>query len=833
MNSVCFPVDDIISICRANCIVRAGKATEIHEIVTDSRHIADGSEILFVALRGVRHDGHQFLQEAYDKGVRTFLVADIPEFLQSKTNCTILQTADTLSSLQLLAAAHRKKFNIPVLAITGSNGKTMVKEWLYQLLSPDADIVRSPKSYNSQVGVPLSVFNLAENHTMAIFEAGISQPGEMQNLEKIIQPTAGIFTNIGTAHDENFIDHRQKAAEKLQLFVNCKKIIYCSDDAEIEQKIISSGLNKKLELFSWGHKQDAWLQVVQSTAELNGTIVTAKKDEEILEIFIPFSDAGSVENIMQCWVFMLSEGIDQNTIAGRIRRLSSIEMRLELKEGKNHCTIINDSYNSDINSLSIAIDFLEKNRQYKQKTIILSDILQSGRNAGELANEIAQLISKRGIDRFIGIGKDLFDHKNVFSGDASFYLNTEEFLRDFDLSSFRDEMILLKGARRFGFERISALIEDKAHETILETDLNALTHNINFFRSKLSPGTRMMAMVKAFAYGSGAVEIARHLEYHRFDYLAVAYADEGVALRNAGITMPIMVMSPEENNFYFLFRHQLEPEIYSFGTLEKLIENIGQYSSFISLPVKIHIKFDSGMHRLGFTSDDAEKLFTLLKKHNQEIRVASVFSHFTSSDEAAENDFTMKQLGCLTGFAGMLEETIGYKVIRHIANSAAILRYPQTHLDMVRLGIGMYGVDPSETNSKELMTVVSLKTKILQIKNLAAGETVGYSRKAKSDKARTTATLAIGYADGFHRNMGNGKWKVSIHGKLVPVIGNICMDMCIADITGIPDVHEGDEVEIFGSARSVSRYADAMGTIPYEALTSVSARVKRIYIQKD
>lgn len=833
MKSVWFSVEEIITICKAKRLQNAENNIFISGIVTDSRHIADGQAFLFVALKGVRHNGHQFMQEAYNKGIRTFLVSETPENMQQFSDATILKTADTLDALQSLAAAHRKKFNIPVIAITGSNGKTMVKEWLYQLLSPDTDIIRSPKSYNSQVGVPLSVFNLSENHKIAIFEAGVSQPSEMEHLEKIIQPTAGIFTNIGTAHDENFIDHRQKAAEKLQLFVNCKKLIYCSDDFEVEQKLISSGLNKKVEMISWGRKNDAWLQVTQTTASMNGTIVTAVRNEKTLEVFIPFIDAASIENIMHCWAFMLSENMPQSLIAERIKKLSSIEMRLELKEGKHRCSIINDSYNSDINSLSIAIDFLEKNKEYNRKTIILSDILESGRRSEDLSSEIAQLISKRGINCFIGIGETMFNNSNKFSGEAYFFRSTEDFLLEFDLSSFRDEMILLKGARKFGFERISALIEDKAHETILETDLNALTHNINFFKSKINSETRIMAMVKAFAYGSGAVEIARHLEYHRFDYLAVAYADEGVALRNAGVTLPIMVMSPEENNYYFLFRHKLEPEIYSFSALQKLIENIDQYSSFISLPVQIHIKFDSGMHRLGFTEIDKENLFSLLKAHKSSIQPASVFSHFTSSDDASENSFTELQLERFVNFASALETAIGHSVLKHISNSAAILRFPHAHLDMVRLGIGMYGIDPSGLHSEELLPVVSLKTRILQIKQITAGESVGYSRKAKSNKPRTIATLAIGYADGFHRNMGNGVWNVFINGQSAPVIGNICMDMCLADISDIQDVKEGDQVEIFGTHNSVSSYAEAMGTIAYEALTSVSARVKRVYIQKD
>jgi alanine racemase len=833
MKSVCFSVNEIISICNAEQLQKTENNNIISEILTDSRHVSNKSNALFVALKGSRHNGHNFIKEAYNKGIRNFLISETVDFLSSTNNTTVLKTDNTLHSLQALAAAHRKKFNIPVIAITGSNGKTMVKEWLFQLLSPDYNVIRSPKSYNSQVGVPLSVFNLSEDNNLAIFEAGISQPGEMHLLEKIIQPTIGIFTNIGSAHDENFIDHRQKAAEKLQLFVNCKKLIYCSDNFEVEERLINSGLNKKIELLSWGFKKDAWMQLTGYSVLHNGTKVNAIKNGNPISIFIPFIDKASVENIIHCWVYLLSENISNDVISERIKKLASIEMRLELKDGKNRCSIINDSYNSDINSLSIAIDFLEKNKEFSKKTIILSDILESGRNSNDLCKDIAQLISKRNINRFIGIGNDLFSNADKFSGEACFFHSTEEFLQSFDLSLFSDEMILLKGARKFGFERISALLEDKAHETILETDLNALTHNINFFKSKLKERVKMMAMVKAFAYGNGAIEIARHLEYHRFDYLAVAYADEGVALRNAGITLPIMVMSPEENNYYFLFRHNLEPEIYSFDTLAKLIDNIKQYSSLIDFKVRIHIKFDSGMHRLGFTAKEQEQLFSILKEHNTIIQVASVFSHFTSADDASEDSFTEKQLADFLKFSDSLENSIGYNVIKHISNTAGIIRFPHAHLDMVRIGIGMYGIDPSETNSNMLQAVVSLKTKILQIKHIDAGETVGYSRKAKSDKPRAIATLAIGYADGLHRNMGNGAWSVFIKDKNAPIIGNICMDMCFADISEIDDVKEGDEVEVFGKHNSLTLYAKTMGTIAYEALTSVSARVKRIYIQQD
>ena len=832
MNNILFNIDEIVSVCHASVLQQSSESVFVSDILTDSRHATPGSNSLFVALKGGKHNGHQYIEEAYSKGIKAFLISE-DSIAISANDIVVLKVSDTMLALQQLAASHRLKFKIPTLAITGSNGKTVVKEWLFQLLSPDFSIIRSPKSYNSQVGVPLSVCKLRSEHQMAIFEAGISQTGEMIKLEKVIQPTAGIFTNIGTAHDENFINHSQKTAEKLQLFVNCKKLVYCSDYYDIAEKLISSGLNKKIELFSWGSKEGSLLQIKKSESTENSTVISAIYNGKHISVTIPFIDKASIENATHCWAFMLMEGYDNNVVDQRIQKLNSIEMRLEVKEGINGCTIINDSYNSDINSLSIAIDFLEKNKEYRQKTLVLSDILQSGKQNETLVKEIASLIERRGIDRFIGIGPVLAANKKYFSDEASFYANTDSFLREYDLVNFRNEMILLKGARQFGFERIGALLEAKAHETILSTDLNALTHNINFFKSKLPSKTRMMAMVKAFAYGSGSIEIARHLEYHRLDYLAVAYTDEGVTLRKAGITTPIMVMSPEDSNHYFLFRYNLEPEIFSLSSLQKLIVSAKEFEEIIELPIKIHIKFDSGMHRLGFAETDIEGLADLLVENKKYIQVASAFSHFSASDETKHNLFTLEQLDSFNLMANKLEQKIGGNFIRHIANSAGALRFPDAHLDMVRIGIGLYGIDPSGNFSHELKPVVSLKTKVLQIKKIAPGQSIGYSRKAISENTRTTATLAIGYADGLHRVMGNGNWKVCINGHLVPLIGNICMDMCMADITGIDNISEGDEVEIFGTNCLLQDYANAMGTIAYEALTSVSSRVKRVYIQQD
>lgn len=832
MSGFRFSVAELISICKAELIADRSPIEFISDIVTDSRHIVQGISSAFIAIKGPRHDGHRFIGEAVNQGICVFIVSDIPEEGFPEGDFTVLKVANTVRALQLIAAAHRSRFQIPVLAITGSNGKTMVKEWLYQLLSPEISIVRSPKSYNSQIGVPLSVCKMSENDALAIFEAGISQPGEMQYLADVIRPDSGIFTNIGTAHDEGFIDLRQKAGEKLQLFASCKKLIYCSRYHEITTRLTESGLSKKLNVFSWGSRSTDQLRIQSEQSDAHGTTIVAEYNRETIELRIPFNDVASVENLIHCWAWMLSEGYSHPIVAERMKRITPVEMRLEVRSGINGCVVINDSYNSDFNSLSIAIDFLEKNKEYSRKTIIMSDILQSGKESSMMVSAITELISRRNITRFIGIGPALSSAAFSSHPDATFFKSTEAFLQQFDLTSFSNEMILLKGARPFGFERIGAILEEKAHETILETDLNALTNNVGYYRSQLGDQVKMMAMVKAFAYGSGSVEIARHLEYHRFDYLAVAYADEGVALRKAGITMPVMVMSAEENNFYYMLRYHLEPEIYSFSSLQRLCDSIELSGLSNQKAIKIHIKVDTGMHRLGFDPADVLPLAGKLLSLSDVIEVASVFSHFSAADDPAFDSFSMQQMDVFNRFANTLEQQLQKPFIRHMANSAAALRLPASHMGMVRLGLGLYGVDPAGI-SRHLLPVVSLRTSVLQIRTIAAGESVGYSRKAIAKTPRTIATLAAGYADGLNRKLGNGKWSVWIQGHLAPIVGNICMDMCMIDISGLENIHEGDEVEIFGKNLSLTDYAAAMDTIPYEALTSVSSRVKRIYVQQD
>lgn len=830
MSVVSFTLKEVFGICHAD-LIQGNDKVLIRHLIIDSRHISEPNDSLFIAIVGDTHNGHRFAQEAYEKGIRSFLLSEDVAFLKDKEDCNILMVDDSLLSFQRLAAAHRGKFSLSVLAISGSNGKTIVKEWLSQLLSADFNIVRSPGSYNSQVGVPMSVLNIGSEHNLGIFEAGISRTEEMSHLEAVIQPEIGIFTNIGPAHDGNFINIGQKVAEKLNLFVNCKELIYCGDHYDIGEKLISSGLSQKIKLFSWGKGPDNKLIVKNTNNSDLFSTLKLEFEGKISEIQIPFIDKASVDNAMHCVSFMLLKGYTFDKIKDRLPLLTPVKMRLEVKEGINNSAIINDSYNSDINSLSIALDFLEKNKRFRKKTLILSDILQSGKPDKVLAGEIAELLSKRDVSRLIGIGPILTKHKDLFESTESFYESTEAFIHDFDPGSFEDEVVLLKGARKFEFEKISRLLEAKVHNTVLEVDFNALTDNLNFFKSKLSNDTRIMPMVKAFAYGSGVYEIANHLQYHRVDYMAVAYTDEGVELRKAGISTPVMVMSPEEEHLYFLIRYKLEPEIYSFRILNKLVEVLSQWEDSLEEPMPIHLKFDTGMHRLGFDEKDVDELTAFLKEHEDIIKVASVFSHFAASDEKEYDDYSRFQIKKYNSIIAKLESAIGDDFLKHISNSSAILRFPEAQFDMVRLGIGLYGIDESAFDAP-LTNVLTFKTRIIQIRDLDAGESVGYSRKAIEKKKRRIATLSVGYADGFHRNMGNGKWSMLLHGQKAPITGNVCMDMCMIDITNIPEAQVGDEVVIFGEGNSLHEYAKAMNTIAYEALTSVSERVKRIYIQR-
>lgn len=834
-----YSVENVCRIMKGALVQQTGNP-EIAHLLLDSRKLAYPASSLFIPVVSERRNGHRYIGELYEKGVSNFVISEeipLPPFPRAN----FIRVKDTVQALQALAAHHRRQFSIPVIGITGSNGKTIVKEWLFQLLEADYHIVRSPKSYNSQTGVPLSVWQMEPGHQLAIFEAGISQPGEMVNLEKIIRPTAGIFTNIGEAHNEGFLNIRQKINEKLVLFTHSESLIYCKDYPELNECILQFHANVRkrdeeeghsLRLFSWSRKSDADLKIISIDQNNDHTRIDALYQGSPLSVSIPFTDEGSVENAVNCWCVLLLMEVPEPEIRRRMERLGHVAMRLELKQAINNCSLINDSYNSDLGSLRIALDFLQRQKQHPGKTLILSDILQSGKNEAELYEEVARLLEQKNIGRFIGIGRNISRAKNIFLANTSlkcsFFHSTDEFILQFRASQFRDETILLKGARVFEFERIGRLLERKIHQTVLEINLTAVAHNLRQYQLFLKPATKIMAMVKAFSYGSGSFEIANLLQFMGVDYLAVAYADEGVELRRNGITMPVMVMDPEPGTFDAIIQWKLEPEIYSLQLLRQFGEALKKAGAE---RYSVHIKLDTGMHRLGFEPGDVGELLKALE-NNPGMHVASVFSHLAASDEPQFDDFTRQQGTLFRQMSDTLVKGLGYPVIRHIANSAAIHRHPDLQFDMVRLGIGLYGVDASAGIMGKLRNVSRLKTTVSQVKKIPAGETIGYGRAGQAGSGKIIATVSIGYADGYMRRLGNGKGKMMVGGQLAPVIGNVCMDMLMLDITDIPGVKEGDEVIVFGDLLPVQTVARWAETIPYEIMTGISQRVKRVYFEE-
>lgn len=823
-------ISTIASVINATISGNGNTDTAIKNLLIDSRKLSNAETSLFFAIKGERHDGHAYLIDLYEKGVRHFVVSSLPPNNYVFNNSVFLLVKDTLLALQYLCAFHRKQFKIPVIGITGSNGKTIVKEWLYQLMREDKNIVRSPKSFNSQVGVPLSVWQITEENKLGIFEAGISKTQEMSLLETIIRPTIGLITNIGQAHDESFENQKQKVDEKLKLFVNSEVLIYCKDYLLVHNEISINKAFKDLQVFSWSRKLRSDLLIGRITKGVADTKIQGIYKNDFIHINIPFTDEASIENAIHCWAMLLYLGYENPVIAERMRFLSPIAMRLELKEGINNCSIINDSYNSDLGSLAIALDFLNQQKQHPKKTLILSDILQSGRNEETLYREVAELIHKKGVSRLIGIGDGISNQTKQFDVEKTFYRSTDEFLKEFNNSFFRDETILLKGARAFGFEAISKIIQQKAHETVLEINLNAIVHNLNYFRAKIKSDTKIMAMVKAFSYGSGSFEIANILQFHRVDFLAVAYADEGIELRKAGITMPVMVMNPEEQSYDSMLQYNLEPEIYSFRVLSLFEETLKRSEHDSDHPIPIHIKLDTGMHRLGFDEDEVNELIVRIK-NNKHLTVKSVFSHLAATDESEHDDFTWQQIKRFNEMSEKIKSHFTYPIMKHILNSAGITRFPDAQFDMVRLGIGLYGIGAGTSEQSQLQNVSTLKTSISQIKNIPANETIGYSRKGIATRDIQIATVPIGYADGLSRKLSGGKGKMIVNGQYAPIIGNVCMDMCMIDITDI-NASENDEVIVFGEAYPITEVAKDVGTIPYEILTNVSRRVKRIYYQE-
>ncbi|MGI6242565.1 MAG: bifunctional UDP-N-acetylmuramoyl-tripeptide:D-alanyl-D-alanine ligase/alanine racemase [Prevotella sp.] len=798
-------------------------------LLTDSRSLCFLEETLFFALKSNRNDGHNYIPDLYRRGVKNFVVTDVPQdYKTNYADANFLKVVDTLEALQRLAERHRDEFDIPIVGITGSNGKTMVKEWLSQLMSPDMYVTRSPRSYNSQIGVPLSVWLMNEQTKLGIFEAGISQKGEMAALRDIIQPTIAVLTNLGAAHQENFDSMEDKCREKVILFHDAKTVVYNADD-EIVSKAVSE-LNYQGEKLYWSmHDRKAPMYIKSVEKKTTATTVTyIYKGGEERWYSIPFIDDASITNSIVCAAVALHLGLSADVLDERMLQLEPVAMRLEVKEGRHGCTLINDSYNSDINSLAIALDFMNRRPDHKgrRRTLILSDIFQSGMEPAQLYRNVDELAAKRGVEKLIGIGPAISSHADGFHTKETYCFTTVDgFIHSKVFRELHDEVILLKGARRFGFDQITELLVQKVHETVLEVNLNALVANLNYYRSFLKPETKLVCMIKADAYGAGSVEIAKTLQEHRVDYLAVAVADEGAMLRGNGITSSIMIMNPELSAFKTMFDYDLEPEVYSFRLLDALIK-AAEKEGITGYPV--HIKLDTGMHRLGFDPEkDMDRLIDRLK-HQDAVIPRSVFSHFVGADSDEFDSFSALQFERFEKGSRRLQDAFEHKILRHIDNSAGIEHFPERQMDMCRLGLGLYGVN--SRNNEIINNVSTLKSTILQLRHVPANETVGYSRKGVLTRDSVIAAIPIGYADGLDRHLGNRKGYCLVNGQKAEYVGNICMDVALVDVTDI-DCQEGDTVEIFGDHLPVTVLSDILDTIPYEVLTGVSHRVKRIYFQ--
>ena len=822
-----YTIEKIATLIGARCF--GNENAKVGFLLTDSRSLCFPEETLFFALKSGRNDGHNYIPELYRRGVRNFVVCEVPDdYDKTYPKANFLKVVDTLEALQRLAERHRDEFNIPVVGITGSNGKTMVKEWLYQILSADKNVTRSPRSYNSQIGVPLSVWLMNEQTQVGVFEAGISQPGEMLALRDIIQPTIAVLTNLGAAHQENFKSMEEKCREKLVLFHDAEVAVYDGDD-ELVTSVLATADYKGEKLY-WSRKdQNAPMFVKAVEKKESATIVTyVYKDYGEGTYSIPFIDEASVSNSLVCAIVALRLGVTLGQLGERMRQLEPVAMRLEVKEGRHGCTLINDSYNSDFNSLDIALDFMNRRPDHngRIRTLILSDIMQSGVAPSQLYREVGDLARKRGVEKFVGIGPVISSQKEeVCVPDKSFFPTVGEFIRSDVFKNLRNEVILIKGARQFGFDRITELLVQKVHETVLEVNLNAVVSNLNYYRSFMKPETKLVCMIKADAYGAGSVEIAKTLQDHRVDYLAVAVADEGAMLRGNGITSNIMIMNPEMSAFKTMFDYDLEPEVYSFRLLDALVK-AAEAEGITGYPV--HIKLDTGMHRLGFNPErDMEELISRLKRQNA-IIPRSVFSHFVGSDSDGFDEFSARQFEFFDKGSRQLQAAFDHKILRHIDNSAGIEHFPERQLDMCRLGLGLYGINPRDNSV--INNVSTLKTTILQLRHVPAGDTVGYSRKGKIEHDSVVAAIPIGYADGLNRHLGNRRCYCLVNGQHAEYVGNICMDVAMIDVTGI-DCKEGDSVEIFGDNLPVTVLSDVLDTIPYEVLTGISNRVKRVYFQ--
>jgi len=824
-----FTIADIVSFVKPVAYFTPFPQKWISAFIFDSRRVITEKRVLFFAIKSEKNDGHNYIKELIKRGVRNFIITESIQQFQEYKQCNFIQVTNPIAAMQQIAKRHREKFDIPVIGITGSNGKTIVKEWLSFLLYDDFHIVKNPNSYNSQLGVPISVSQMSPAHQLAIFEAGISQPNEMKKLAEIIQPTIGIITNIGTAHSQFFKNNKQKLREKLKLFEKSSKLIYCSDYKEIDNELAKPSY-QQLEKISWGYAPSACYTITHFEKKEYYTNIAL--NEQFLEI--PFTDNASIENAIHVIVTLHTLGYSFTNINKKIALLTAMNMRMELKQATNHSILIDDTYSLDINSLKIAIDFLNSQKHYHKKSIILSDFRQTAPLTEKNYKEISQLLVQNKIHRLIAVGKEFKRYKHCFTPFADsfstfFYDSTEDLLEDISKFAFNNEAILIKGARSFRFEQISQYIQSKTHQTVLNVNLSSIIHNLNYYRSLLRPSVKIVAMVKSFSYGLGNAELINELQYHNIDYLAVAYGDEGVKLRQQLIKTPIIVLGAEAHSFELLIRYQLEPAIFNFHYLSQLETTLQNYPEITDF--KVHIKLDTGIHRLGFDENDISEICERLNKHPQ-IKIASIFSHLAAAEDPSEDCFTKEQIRQFDEMSSRLISHFEYPILRHILNSAGISRFPEAQFDMVRLGIGLYGFSFVPSVQPHLLHSVTLKTIITQIKTIKKGETVSYNRTYTAPKEMRIGVIPIGYADGLFRELSNGVGKVIINGQPAPIIGKICMDMCMIDLSKIKNVHIGDEVIVYGEENRIDTIAANIKRTPYELLTAISRRVPRIYIME-
>ena len=802
-----------------NGTLHSGIPVEIMEYSIDSRSVVTPEHTLFFALTGNNHNGHDYIRTLYSDGMRAFVISEFREEFNQLTGANFIVVENVLTALQQLAAHHRQHTQAEVIGITGSNGKTVVKEWLYQLLANDHAVYRSPRSYNSQVGVPLSLLGIDPKTEIAIIEAGISQKGEMQHLQQMIQPTIGIFTHLGDAHGENFASKEEKLAEKAQLFTSCQWVIGQTGEA---LEYIKTRVPSTTSFLLWGEDPKADIHVKTMNIALGHREVQVTFGNKHFILDIPFPDIASYENCMNAVSILLLKQYSPDVITSRVQQLSAIAMRMEIKDGINNCTLVNDYYNSDPSSFQLALNILATQDASKERVVILSDFMDTGKAGDDLYPSIAETLRQANISLFIGIGKHLSEHRHDFSANSRFYEDTEHFLRQEERDNFNNQIILIKGARAFQFEYIAGFLQKQSHSTILEVDLDAMVHNLNHFRSLTD--AHIAVMVKAFSYGSGSREIASLLQYHRVDYLMVAFADEGIELRAAGITIPIAVMNPEREAFDNMIMFNLEPEIYALDILEDFNRALNKHG-IKRFPV--HIKLNTGMNRSGFDEQDLPQLLEFFQTERS-VYIRSMFSHLAGSDETVHDEFTLGQIHLFERMTERIQAQFNYKIWRHILNSAGIERFPQYHFDMVRLGIGLHGISATHAN---LQPVSSFKTYISSIRNVPTDQSIGYGRKSYTTRPSRIAVIPVGYADGLNRHLSNRVGNVFIKGKRVPIIGNICMDTCMIDVTDT-NATIGDEVEIFGKHILVTELSEQLGTIPYEILTGISHRVKRVYYKE-